>query len=315
VQILKVDSVEEVTNEIEHIDTDSITNRLQVECMDYLKAMDQIQEDYEVVDYFEYDLNADGQVESLVSVGFYSDDIYEKYINKVYVIGKNPELAIINTIEDAYSIYDVDIIQLSESKDFFIHCKLTNGGNLEGFALYKLEGSELISVWHSASATGAGNSELVDKNEDGLYDSYIQDLWSYDVLWYRTHREFSWYDNQFVLMESVVDVYEYPSDIVDVVMQFISLSMIDDNVSLEIRDRITEICIEDFEYSFESISFNDIVSAQLMIDGYMIFDVSEDGSKGEVLVSSDEEAMNDYEYQFMMTKIEGKWHVEKVIIN
>jgi len=307
------DVVEDDLSVTEEFETEEELSQDEINYFEYLKSVDVIHDDYELLDIVDVDLNDDGVIESIISVGLRSNDSYEKYIETVYIVDKYLDHGIIDRIGEGYSIYDVEIIQLPESEYKYIHCKLTNGGNLHGFSLYRLDGEELERVWSSASPTGSGNSYLLDNSGDGKYDGYFQELWSYDVFWYRTRREFVWQDDEFLLDYSIVDVHEYPKDMLEVVTQLISLVILDDSTNNAVDERISEICLEGVSYDLDLISHNDLVKVLLTLDGYMKFETTEDGAKGEVLVISDTEADHEYEYLFMMKKHKGKWHVEDIV--
>jgi len=70
----------------------------------------------------------------------------------------------------------------ANKKQKYILESLTNGAALSGFALYEIDGDEIVQIEYSASATGAGEDHLIDTNKDGFYDGYVQNRYSYDVL-------------------------------------------------------------------------------------------------------------------------------------
>ncbi|HHW23056.1 MAG TPA: hypothetical protein GXX26_09290 [Clostridiaceae bacterium] len=68
---------------------------------------------------------------------------------------------------------------------------------------------------------------MASTQEGKAYDGYTQKRWSYDVLYYPMTRTFHIKKGEFVLHKTEVELGDYPEEIRDVVIQYLSLRVLD----------------------------------------------------------------------------------------
>lgn len=212
------------------------------------------------------DINLDGIEDVIIATGF-GDEVTGIYCLKMVgdtVLGvKNDP-----SKETGYGIYEVRLIKLQDTPQTYLYCGLTNYVNLYGFTVYELVGNEFKQIAYSASPTGAGDDTLTDSDGDGQYDSYTQYRYSYDVLYYDTQRIYVWNGFQFINDVTFVDVYEYPETPEDVVISYISLRVIDDGYSKDIKERLSELCL----LSDDDVTLDMSVWYEAAFNAYMGFE-------------------------------------------
>ncbi|MBD3922723.1 hypothetical protein H8B09_28700 [Paenibacillus sp. PR3] len=181
------------------------------------------------------DLNGDGIEEAVIAFS----DVY-----KIYVLGENNSEVkqLGDSLQSAYGVYNIRFIHLQDRPEPVIAFGLSNGGGLDGFWLIGLQGEKLEEISYSASATGAGVDELIDADQDGKYDGYVQERYSYDVMYYHVLRTFELRNHEFVQTRTSVDLGKYPAEARDVIAQYITLHVLDDGYSPELTQRLAELC-------------------------------------------------------------------------
>jgi hypothetical protein len=193
------------------------------------------------------DIDLDGYDEIVVAFGNSNEDPELGYVSELYIL-RDIKGEIVQLGDDlaggGYGTYEVKLIQLQNKQQTYVYFGITNGGGLRGFQIYGLTGNEPVLVEYSASATGSGEDELRDFNNDGQFDGYVQNRSSYDVLYYQVTRTFDWIsdNNNFEIRETHVDIPEYPDQIKDILYQYLSLRLMAEDNSPEIHQRLTELC-------------------------------------------------------------------------
>lgn len=276
----------------------------------------------DIIFYHEEDIDLDGNKEAIIALGIQDDeDLLSSYVSDIYVL-KNlgndiKQIGDNLALDSGYGVYDVKIINLQNKPQKYIYFGLTNGF-LRGFKILELRGEDLDQICYSASGTGSGDDELKDFNQDGQYDGYVQYRRSYDVLYFTTERTYVYKDNEFVLDDTWVDVPEYPSDPKEVIMQYLSLSLLEDEKSEEVTERLTKIFPE---HSTQNNSENPIVPESVMLDTFMaigeglnidLTDIGEGCMEGTISYT-DEEGMKHQYYILLSTEtIDRRWKINYI---
>lgn len=279
---------------------------------DYLKAIrcyDESLEELEVLFLIKEDLDRDNIDEIILGVGQYSKDLKDVFYEKIYVLSDQGNIEVIDVIQQGYAIEELKIIELYNSTDQYIYCGLTNMINRSGFEIYSMQSNQLISNWSSTS----GIAQLEDLNSDGIYESYKEYRWSYDVLYYETWKSYNWNGESFELTKCDVDVGKYPEKLEEVILQYISLSIINNNQSKEVMERLKDIGLGKGPYNIEKIDHSEVLNTLLDVDEGILMDMMIKDNKGKVIVSNpSRDDIEEYKYRFDVVKIKGYWHIEDI---
>jgi len=283
---------------------------------DYIKVInnnDVMLSDFDILFFLKEDLDKDGYDEIIIGVGDLVEGVNESSYEKIYILSEKNEIELIGTIQEGYCVNELKLISLPDSSEKYIYCKRTNWINFDGFTIYLVEDKQLTTVWHSAFPASTGFSEVGDSDGDGMIDGYREVRCGYDVLYYESWREYIWINNEFVLMSCEVDVSKYPENLKDVILQYISLTLINDNDSEDIDERLLSICLDTNTYDIEKIGFNEVLNTLLEIEDGLDIEIVTDGNLGEVIVSNtDFEIQEQYNYIFKVIKIDNKWHIQDI---
>ena len=258
----------------------------------------------------EQDLDSDG----------YSEIIIMREDQNIYILrDENGKISqVIDNIYNeggGYVIDEIKLVKLKGSDSTYIFFHLTNEASLNGFALLQLRNNQINQIVYSASATGAGNDYLDDSDNDGIFDSYVQERWSYDVLYYNTLNYYVWNNksNAFIFSNSQVDVGDYADNIHDLIIQYLSLKCIDSAMSQEINERLAEI----FPEGDGNFSVNDLKNNPreiLSCDPDINMNITENGNDAYVkvvLTSISDSSLTDT-INFNLKQEDGKWRIIKV---
>jgi len=294
-----------------------LTNRQNV-ISDYIEVIndnDVMLDDFDILFFKKEDLDKDGYDEIIIGVGELVEGANETFYfyDKIYILSDKNEIELIGIVEEGYLIDEVKLIKLPDSSEKYVYCRITNTVNFEGFTIYLVEDKQLTTVWHSAFPAGTGFSEVSDSDGDGMIDGYREFRWGYDVLYYEIDRKYNWVNNEFVLLSCEVYVRKYPESLEEVILQYISLSLINDNDSEDINERLLSICLDTNIYDIEKIGFNEVLNTLLEIEDGLDIEIVTDGNLGEVIVSNtDFEIQEQYNYIFKVIKIDNKWHIQDI---
>jgi len=264
---------------------------------EYKKYSDFLGMDDKVQKYIKDDIDLDGKQE--IVIVFDGDSRQKTYVLREY----GDTIQKIGQIDEAgYGISEVELIKLKGEKKKYIKTNLTNWANLSGFALYEVDKNTINLITYSASATGVGDDHLVDRDEDGYYEGFIQNRFSYDVLHYYVSRYFYWNGRDFTLHSTSINLDDYPENPEKVVSQFLKLSILNnyEENCAELSKRLRELNISNKKLSFEK---EDAWFEALQLEN-LDYDVKENGNSTTVAVT-----MNDENIGFKLTKANDKWHI------
>ncbi|WP_166245283.1 hypothetical protein [Paenibacillus turpanensis] len=237
---------EEESSQASTVILDGNTISVDLKVIDYVQKLEGFDSASDELLFYETtDLDQDGKQEAVLAFGQKYENAVDTYVTHSYVLRNNGgEVEVLgsNLIGgSAYNTYEVNVIELKGSPHRYVYHGLTNGGNLSGFLLYKLEGNEIVLFDGSASATGSGMDELVSSGEDGIYDGYISDRSSYDVYYIPVQKYYHFDGSKFVLSGTSVSLPEKPTTPREALFQFLSLTalMIDNE---DLSKRLSELC-------------------------------------------------------------------------
>lgn len=259
----------------------------------YVDAIPGDHSEEDVLFYAKEDLDRDGEPEIVLALGDAGDD-YD-VVTKLYVLREvGDEIMRIgdNLASDGYMTSEVRLVGLKGMEQPVIYCHLTNGVGLDGFHLYAMSDGKPKSLVYSASGTGAGDDDLVDSDGDGMYDGYVRNRYSYDVLYYNVLSVFEWQADvgEFVPAGTTVQLDPtLPDNVNDVVYQYLSLRVIDDGHSEQIKQRLAELCAD---ARAPSVSIPEDVWRIALFDGAMelgdhyAIDIKEKGDNATAKVTA-----------------------------
>lgn len=306
---IKETTIEETTTKeiTEKILNDDMSEKLIKRCIDFLHKNEI---DNKIKYYKIDDIDLDGNNEILIVAG-YNDFEFVRIIVLRDVNG-TIELINDNLKDSGYENYNADIIQLKDTNKKYINIKVTNGGNLNGFVLYDLTGNELNIIESSSSYTGTGNDELLDSDNDGKYDGFVQDRYSYDTLYYDIQFYYIWNGKEFIYNNMDIDLNEYPNDIKSVILEYMSLYYLYDGKNEQIYKRLNELSdVDIFNDGYIEISklYSPIYNSLLEINEEIDFSIDEYEENTYVNITWKDEEENIYSYNLNLKQINGKWKI------
>lgn len=263
-------------------------------------------DDESVVAFVIGDIDLDGYEEAVVGIGNLSSDF-----RKVYLL-KNQEGSVTsiqdNIVETIYWVYELKLVELEDRPNPVIYLGVSNGGPMGGFQLVEYINGELNTLAYSASATGSGWDRLIDSNGDGRYDGYVQERWSYDVLYYGTYRYFKLEQGAFVLDRVDVDLPAYPDDPEGVVAEYVSLTMLNEPESSEVAERLADLCPSCSD-SLHSLLLNSTYWNPFIKEDLQVI-MGEDDQTAQVSLALNEEAGSGEALRFQLYLEESRWKIE-----
>lgn len=267
--------------------------------------------DSEVVLYnLQSDIDLDGFKEAILATGT------DNSIANVYLFRQSKDQVKLISKDFAdgagYGIYEVGLVTLQDQPQSYIYCGLTNGGSMNGFILYELRGNDPVQLAYSASPTGSGDDVLIDSDKDGLYDGYVQYRQSYDVMYYPTNRLFLWKKGAFIHQSTHVELPAYPTEVKEVVMQFVSLFAIDDGLSPEITERLGQLCTVKTLPQLDDVWYGAAMDLFMGFEDKVPFEVNEKENEAEITLKCDDTEGKAYQLKIHLSKSEGQWHIDKI---
>ncbi|MDF2869243.1 MAG: hypothetical protein K0R05_818 [Anaerocolumna sp.] len=264
------------------------------------------------------DMNLDGINEIIIATGTSGDDPYDNYVSSLSILSDNN--GVIEQIGDelsgeGYRVYQVKLIHLQEDPKSYLYCGLTNGAGLIGFTIIGVDDNKTYNLCYSASATGRGEDLLLDSDNDGQFDGITQYREDYDVLYYPLIRTYKYKNNSFILESTTVNLPDYPNDIQDTILQFISLKDINPDKSEEVNKRISELCSDEIainkDFSIKGIH-TALVNSIVYNEDDISFDIKEEANSATAdIVYMDENGLV-YKYRFELKKTDNMWTIIKV---
>ncbi|MBI9015002.1 MAG: hypothetical protein JEZ08_22415 [Clostridiales bacterium] len=258
------------------------------------------------------DFDEDGNTEIIIALGKSNGSDYDDVDVIYYLELKDNEFILRKLVEQSgYGIYEVELVNINGYKKPFLHCKKTNYSNLTGFELYKIGNDTLCQFEYSASDIGTGHDELVDYDNDGRYDGYIQDRSGYDVLYYPTRRYYSFNYGFSVKTAVDIDLFAYPQKPDEVVKEYLELSFIKsiENVDIPtIDERINELHING-KSSAIIYEYDVLYKTALAIDPMLDFSTEISDDKAVIKTSSTNRYSKEYEVEYVLEVRDEKWTI------
>lgn len=285
----------------------------------YMKEHNKEIADMDILFFEQKDIDNDGYIEIIAAFGD-KDEEYDdwNWIRESFILcDKEGKIELISqgfANGGGYACYKAELVRFDGADEDYILIGITNGGALHGIEIIKVSGGDIINLAYDASATGAGNAYLSDKNGDGVFDGYISERWSYDVLYYEVSSYYAFKDGRFDHMETHVNTGDYPKTVKDVVTQYISLCVLSDFYpSDDITKRINELRItsEKTETQIKAEQwYSGFYEFILGIDSSISMDIDESGNIASVTVNKvDEHNKKEYSLSFELSNDNGVWHI------
>lgn len=264
---------------------------------EYKKYTDFLGRNDEVQKFIKDDIDLDGKQEIVIAFN-------DNFGLKIFVLREDDEeIQNVGKIESrGYGISNVELIKLQGDNKKYIKTNLTNWANLSGFELYDVDKNTIRQIIYSASATGAGDDHLIDFDEDGYYDGFVQNRFSYDVFYYYVSRYYEWNGQDFKLVSTSINLDSYPEKPEAVVSQFLKLSILNNYEEKcdELSKRLSELNNSNKKLTFEK----EYAWTEALQLENIVFNVNENGNSTIVSVTMQDEVM-----EFILTKENGKWHI------
>lgn len=269
--------------------------------------------------YFkEEDIDLDGKKEVLVALGeIDKEDETQTSVSDLFLLRNDNGIIkkiAYNFGKEGYFVYRVKLVYLQGKKQSCIYLGLTNGVNLKGFSLFELVNDKMKKIVYSASGTGVGDDDLVDDNQDGKYDGYVQYRSNIDALYYDVEAHYVFEDDVFKLSETHVEIpKEYPDTIEGILLQYISLRSLNFGESKEVNQRLKLLCKDP---NANSIKWNKTAwtegyfKSYMELDGKIEFQI-QDGDYASIATYIDEN-QKQYQLKFDVEKVDDKWQITKV---
>lgn len=283
--------------------------------IDYMKEKDS---NYDIIFFAKKDIDLDGNYEVVIASGTTNEKNTPTYISKLYVLRENNgriEQLGGNLAEGGYSVYSIDLIQLNNMYKKYIYLGLTNGAGMIGFKIYELSDDKPKAICYSASPTGLGSDELKDFDNDGQFDGYIQNRSSYDVLYYSLSRTYMLENNEFILKSTYIEVPQYPDNIKDVLIQYISLRVLDKGKSPEISKRLSDLCIYEKAGNVDfpsDVWHSALYNTIMLMDNKIQFDISKEANIATAIYL--DENNKEHKREFHLIKLDNRWCIDNMNI-
>ena len=312
-------------NTVDNVDNEKNDNQIEntvkntSNASDLIKAYineELIEADEKILFCYDEDIDLDGNNEVIVAIGTEGEDKLSTFVGKAYVLKEvDGEVRRIgdNFAESLYAVYEVKLISLAGDEKKYIYCGLTNGANLVGFRIFEPGDNGLDEIAYSASATGAGSDEIIDSDNDGKIDGYVQNRWSYDVLYYSVRNIYEYNNQKFELVKTEVELPEYPTSPEEVVREYLALNALELQKSEEVSERLGKLCQQDvrgvIDLSNEEL-FEALSSENLEFESDNEITAKENGITANVIVSIE----GNKRYKFTLNKEKDIWSIGNIVI-
>jgi hypothetical protein len=145
----------------------------------------------------------------------------------------------------------------------------------------------------------------------------VQNRSSYDVLYYPTSRTFEWLSNKndFEIAGTYVDMPEYPDQIQDVLIQYLSLRVLAEDHSPEINQRLSELCsyAQANDIKIEWDQWGSALYDYMMGSGDRLnIEIVESNETATATVTALVDESNKVVITFELVKIDGRWGLKKI---
>ncbi|WNS43686.1 hypothetical protein [Paenibacillus sp. MMS20-IR301] len=261
------------------------------------------------------DLDLDGYDEIVLGYGDL-DEAEPQYsvVSELYVLrdmdGEVVELA--HDPGGGYQKLGFKLIRLQDLPQTFIYCGLTNGGGMSGFEVQEVSGNQVLDKVYSASPTGTGEDEILDTNNDGQLDTYMQYRNDYNTFNYALNRTYEMESGEFVLQATKVEIPEYPQEIKEVILQYLSLTVLEVEQSPETEERLARLWTGS---AGTAAAAEDLGGWREALEGYhseIRFDIKEKGPEAEASLSYTDGNKQKEEHAMQLHLVKGAagWQID-----
>lgn len=269
----------------------------------------------ELIYFKEEDIDLDGKKEAIVALGVINENL-DKQANVKQIFLLRNDNGTIKKLENDYDylflITGVELVSLEGIKQKFICLDIIKGGSSHGFMLLELNGNRASEFFY-ITPFGEGSCYLIDKNEDGKYDGYTKFFWFNDTVGYEVEESFVFKNNKFVPSETHVKISDYPTDIEELILQYISLRSLRIPESSEVKQRLEQICTDQ---DAPAINWKKDVWAESCSKYYEESEKSTElviqEENNTAIVTYTDEDQKQYQLQFEIEKSNNKWQISKV---
>lgn len=271
--------------------------------------------------YKEKDLDLDGHTEIVMGFGTSERNLKIKRLGSFFVIRdlykskRALRVAYDYTFRNSIGYYknDIKIISLQGKKQSYIYLGVTGKDSFQGFMLLELNDDDIVRdfFYCGLEGIGFGNNKLVDKNNDGQYDGYVQ------INAFREYvvtTNFVYKNNLFKKSNVAVQIPDYPNNISGVLMQYISLRSLDFGESAEVNQRLKQLYPSD---QINNIEWNKEVwkmaySYYSDSNKTIKFDVKKENGKITAIATCIDSEKQKHQLKFELQKNKGKWQIIKL---
>lgn len=263
------------------------------------------------------DLDLDGNDEIVLGYGELDKaDPQYSIVSELHVLrdrdGQIEELT--HDLEGGYQKLGFRLIRLQDLPQTFIYCGLTNGGGMSGFAVLEISGDQVVRKVYSAAATGQGEDYISDNDRDGQYDGYKQYRNDYSTFYYSLDRTYILEKGEAVLRATKVVIPEYLQEIQDVILQYLSLSVLKIEQSPETEERLARLRIDN---AGAKINGEDLAGWREALEGYhseIQFDIKQDGLEAEASLTYTEgdKQKKEHAMHLHLVKTDAGWQIEEL---
>ncbi len=220
-----------------------------------------------------------------------------------------------------------EIVKIKDKQNYHLYVKSVN----TGFVLYEINPNDIKSIVEQYSfASGAGFAEILDSDNDGVYDCYATEQKSYDSFYFPIRLVLNFEKNPYkAFKEGEIDTKEYPTTPDEVVKQYLFLTYLKSDLKvlatgkyLKIKgldERINELAEFGFKRTYR-YAYKVLTNTAIGLENSLTFDSKVTGDKAVVKVGfngdmdkfyKEIEQTKDSLYKFDLEKVNGKWKIIK----
>ncbi len=299
--------------------------------IEYLKNKNQNNEN-EVL-YLEY-ANLDNDSEEEVVIGFgnsnvdYAMDNGINIYSNIYLLEKNGDTFDVITLyavknhenslseetfiklEDA--VTKIELVKFDGFDVPLLHIEKIELRGAHSFELYRFDNSicELVLSSAVGAGFGIGYNSIIDMDNNGVYDGYIESLYGTGTLFYQINEHYISVDNTFIFNDFLDFEYE-PSDTPeDIVLDYYKLTAINDYETPAISSALSEISQVEVEVDMDILKYATVLNTihlGLDIDPIILFSTETSENTATVLVEIEFEGDKRKFQEFYLEKINDRW--------
>ncbi len=122
-------------------------------------------------------------------------------------------------------------------------------------------------------------------------------------------------DSKFILDSQYTELPDYPDNIKEVILQYLSLRVIDSSKSPEVNKRLTELCkypkAQDIFFSLD-IWYPPVFNSIIEMENGLSFDIQENKNTADIVISFSDEDEKAYKKTFHLVKANNRWCIDKI---